>query len=95
MDGVTDGRKYIIGLVWRNPNGNLNCPILNENDDKRNLNLNNVQNRWNDNYRFLASRHCLHCARLIQPPSILPISTKFSESRRNLLFEMAFTSQAS
>ena len=91
-----DGRLYIFGSEWQNPNGNVNVPILNENDDKRNLNLNwnDSDNQWNDNYRFVAVSQCLHCARLIQPPSILPISTSCSDSMRNFLSEIALISQA-
>ena len=38
-------------------NGNRNVPELWKNGTKRNLNLNWFDNRWNDNYRFLAVRH--------------------------------------
>lgn len=84
-----------IGSVWRNPNGNLNVPILNENDGRRNLNLNWFDNDWNPNYRFLAVRKSLHCALtcFIQPPSILPISFRYSEIKRNFLSGSALTSQ--
>ena len=34
--------------------GHVYSPYLNENDDKRKLNLNYVENDWNDNCRFLA-----------------------------------------
>ncbi len=39
-------------------NGNRNVPYLDKDDRKRNLNLNWWDNDWNDNYRFLAVRHC-------------------------------------
>ena len=44
-------------------NGNRNVPYLNRNDAKRNLNLNWWDNDWNDNYRFLAVRHCRYFSR--------------------------------
>lgn len=34
-------------------NGNRNVPYLNRWNDKRKLNLNYYDNRWNDNCRFL------------------------------------------
>lgn len=34
-------------------NGNRNVVYLNRNDAKRNLNLNNWDDDWNDNWRFL------------------------------------------
>ena len=65
------------GSVWQNPNGNRNVPYLNRNGSERNLHLNWVDNRWNDNCRFAAVRNCL-CfpvrygvlfCRLSHPPS--------------------------
>jgi len=51
------------GSGWRNPDGNVNVPILNRNGTKRNLNLNwdDPDNRWNSGNRFLAVRQCFHC----------------------------------
>jgi hypothetical protein len=65
------------GSSWVNRNGNRNVPYLYENDGQRKLNLNwdNPENRWNENYRFLASRNSLHDERCLrQPPSIFPVS---------------------
>lgn len=45
--------------VWRNPNGNRNVPYLDNWNDKRKLNLNWFDNRWNANCRFLAVRSSL------------------------------------
>ena len=38
------------GSVWQNRNGNRNVPYLNRNGSKRNLNLNWIENDWNDIY---------------------------------------------
>lgn len=48
------------GSSWVNPNGNRNVPYLNENSQKRNLNLNYWDDEWNANYRFAAVRNSLH-----------------------------------
>lgn len=45
-----------LGSPASNRNGNTVVPVLDENDEKRKLNLNNTDNQWNDNYRFLARR---------------------------------------
>ena len=37
--------------------GNRYVPVLNRNDSKRNLNLNNWANDWNGYYRFLGVRN--------------------------------------
>lgn len=76
-----------IGSVWQNRNGNRNVPYLNRNGSKRNLNLNWIDNDWNENYRFAAVRNSLHSERYrsvffyrdvstcrFHPPSIFPIS---------------------
>ena len=58
MDGEVDGALYII---WRDSDGNRHVPYLNRwNDDRRNLNLNYLENDWNGNYRFLAVRNFYH-----------------------------------
>ena len=56
--------RDINGSSWRNPNGNLNVPELwNDNDGRKlNLNYDNPDNKWNENYRFLAFRQ-LFCER--------------------------------
>ena len=41
-------------------NGNRNVAYLWNDDNGRNLNLNWIDNDWNDNYRFLAVRKYLH-----------------------------------
>jgi len=53
------------GSVWQNPSGNRNVPYLNWDDSKRNLNLNWLENDWNENYRFVALRKSLYFSRLI------------------------------
>jgi hypothetical protein len=58
-----DGMAYI-GSVWQNRNGNRNVPYLNRNDSKRNLNLNWIDNDWNEIYRFAAVRNSLHSERI-------------------------------
>lgn len=86
MGGGMDGFPHISAQV----NGNRNVVCLNRNDAKRNLNLNNRDDDWNDNWRFLGVRYgprfspdslrgvfCIICRR--QPPSIRPISTIYSE----------------
>jgi hypothetical protein len=79
-----------LGSVWQNDNLNRYVLVLNENDSKRKLKLNNWDGDWNDNYRFLAVRKWLVFLRQIfggvfqnclrQPPSIFPISVKVSDS---------------
>jgi hypothetical protein len=46
--------------VWRNWNGNRYVAYLYGNASKRNLNLNNWDEDWNDNYRFLVFRNSLY-----------------------------------
>lgn len=41
-------------MVQSDTNGNSIVGYVNENANGRNLNLNNLQNRWNRNYRFAA-----------------------------------------
>lgn len=52
-------RIYDGGSVWQNPNGNRNVGYLYYNDGQRKLNLNWIDNDWNDNYRFAAVRQFL------------------------------------
>ena len=62
-DYSTDGGLGDIaynGSVWQNSNGNRNCPYLNRNGSKRNLNLNWIENDWNDNCRFAAVRKFIY-----------------------------------
>lgn len=47
------------GSSWVDPNHNRNVPYLNENSQKRNLNLNDWDDEWNANYRFAAVRNSL------------------------------------
>jgi hypothetical protein len=42
--------------VWRDPLGLLRCPILYCNEPEREVDLPDIQSRWSDDYRFLASR---------------------------------------
>lgn len=60
MGSVLDGTLYGFGgSVWQNLNGNRNCPYLNRNGSKRNLNLNWIDNDWNEICRFAAVRNSL------------------------------------
>lgn len=45
---------------WQNSNGNWNVPVLYKNERKRNLDLNWIENDWNENYRFLTVRNCFY-----------------------------------
>src|ERR1700742_2101312 len=56
FDGRWQGWRLAQGSVAK-VSGNRNVPALWKNGTKRNLNLNWFDNRWNDNYRFLAVRH--------------------------------------
>jgi hypothetical protein len=47
------------GSVWVNRNGNRYSPYLDNWGDKRKLNLNWIDNKWNDNCRFAAVRNFL------------------------------------
>ncbi len=59
MDGGVDG---VLHISWRDSDGNLYVPYLNDWNGERNLNLNYLENDWNGNYRFLAFRNSLfHC----------------------------------
>lgn len=93
-----------LGSVWQNPNGNRNVPYLDRNGSERHLNLNWIENDWNEICRFAAVRNSLYFSPpkaefslltcLFQPPSILPTSNNFSESSMNFLLSSAFISQA-
>jgi hypothetical protein len=48
-----------IGSVWHGRNGYRNVPYLNRNGSKRNLNLNWIENDWNEVCRFAAVRNSL------------------------------------
>ncbi len=55
-------RRYFVqnyGSVWQNRNGNRNVGYLNFNDGQRKLNLNWIDNDWNDICRFAAVRQFL------------------------------------
>lgn len=49
----------LFSFVWQNPDGNRNVPYLNRNDSNRKLNLNWIDNDWNDICRFAAVRNWL------------------------------------
>jgi len=49
-----------VGSVWRNWNDNRHVPYLSSNAGKRNLNLNWLDNRWDEHYRFAAVRMSFH-----------------------------------
>ena len=62
-DYSTDGGLGDIaynGSVWQNSNGNRYCPYLNRNGLKRDLNLNWIENDWNDICRFAAVRKFIY-----------------------------------
>lgn len=57
---ATDGLLHTKdGSSRVNPNGNRTVPYLNDWNGKRNLNLNDWDDDWNANYRFLAVRNSL------------------------------------
>ena len=58
--GDPDGFRYGPLGSKTNVNGNRNVAYLWNDDNGRNLNLNWIDNDWNDNYRFLAVRISLH-----------------------------------
>ena len=58
--GDPDGFRYGPLGSETNVNGNRNVAYLWNDDNGRNLNLNWIDNDWNDNYRFLAVRKSLH-----------------------------------
>ena len=43
-----------LGSVWRSLYGNRNCPYLNRNGSERNINLNWIDDDWNEVCRFAA-----------------------------------------
>lgn len=54
-DGVSHNKR-----LWRNPKSdNLCAPYFYRDSDNRKLNLNNVDNKWNDNWVFVAFRDSL------------------------------------
>ena len=60
MGSDLDGTLYNNnGSVWQNANGNRNVACLNRDASKRNLNLNWVENDWNEICRFAAVRNSL------------------------------------
>lgn len=52
--GIDDLLYIWSGVVQSDTNGNSIVGHVNENANGRNLNLNNLQNRWNRNYRIAA-----------------------------------------
>jgi len=93
----------MVFCIWQNPNGNHNVPYLDNWSDKRKLNLNWLDNDWNENCRFLAFRKFLYSSAssgsfffvsLIHPPSILPISSRSAETAMYLLLSTALICQA-
>lgn len=59
IGGDPDGFRYGPLGSETNVNGNRNVAYLWNDDNGRNLNLNWIDNDWNDNYRFLAVRKSL------------------------------------
>jgi hypothetical protein len=74
-----------IGSDWPDPDGDVKVPYLDENDRKRNLNLNIREREWRDNWLFaavpqLAVRLALSAGLLIFYQLLLPtpkLSTNF------------------
>lgn len=52
--GIDDLLYIWSGVVQSDTNGNSIVGYVNEDSNGRNLNLNNLQNRWNRNYRIAA-----------------------------------------
>lgn len=51
--------RTLDGSVWQRSNGIRNVAYLNRSDAERDLNLNWIDNDWNDHCRFLAVRNYL------------------------------------
>lgn len=93
---------FCVFSVWVNSDGYRYVPELWSNSDKRNLNINYFDNRWNRDYRFLAVCNSLcfstffkggfHFNDLIHPPNIFPISFNLSESFIYFLLSKDFIS---
>jgi hypothetical protein len=96
------GKKYPILALGSEThvNGYRNVAYLWNDDNGRNLNLNWIDNDWNDNYRFLAVRKSLHvfsnnshpldggcfvCRYFCQPPMSFPISFNGTDKAAYLL----------
>ena len=73
--------------VWLNPDNGDYVVVLNENDRKRNANLNTFANDWNASNRFLSFPQRVHeyshqnwweyyCNEAIHFPSIFPTSLR-------------------
>ncbi len=60
-----DDVRHIMDARWQNQNGNWYAPIANRNDDRRNLNLNYLDNDFNPNYGWLVLRQPLNFPRLL------------------------------
>jgi len=71
MDGMVHNTTVFALFVWQNPNGNRNVPYLNRNDSNRKLNLNWIDNDWNDVCRFAAVRNWLQYQNLPLPRWVL------------------------
>ena len=76
---------------------------FNRNGDERNVNVNRNNNDWNDNWWFSGVRNSFHFSPVFtgefcftncpfQPPSILPISSIFSDRAMYLLSSKDFVS---
>jgi len=87
-----DGNRQVCNVWW--------------NDTDRNCNLNWYDNEWNANYWFAFVRESLRsppapvaggvsfCTLRSQPPSILPMSCRGSDSATYFLLSKSFTSHA-
>ncbi len=88
----------------QNRNGNLNVPYLYENGGKVVVNWNWLDNNWNSNNPalrfgnsfhfslvFIAGEFCFASCPL-QPPSIFPISSTFTDKARYFLLSIDFAS---
>jgi len=89
--------------IRQNSDSNVCVAYLDNWNDKRKLNLNLRDNRWNRNYRVLAFRKSLYSpaycgsfffSSFFQPPSILPTSSSSAEIWINFLLSSTFNCQA-
>jgi len=88
----------------QNRNGNLNVPYLYDNGDKVGLNWNWLDNNWNSNNPALRFSNSFHFSLVfmtgefcfescpLHPPSILPISSTFTDKARYFLLSIDLVS---
>lgn len=97
------GIENILHISVCELNGKRNAPYLNEDGDRRKLNLNWFDEDWNDYYRFAGVRNSSHFSPAFagefcftscpfQPPSIFPISSKCRDRTIYFLLSSDFVS---